>query len=61
MPIACPTLVIGGTDDRIVTGKASEEIAEKILGSQLYMYQGLGHGLYEEAPDFLNRVKVFCR
>lgn len=35
--ITCPTLVIGGTDDRIVTGKASEEIAEKILGSQLYM------------------------
>jgi pimeloyl-ACP methyl ester carboxylesterase len=57
--ITCPTLVIGGTDDRIVTGKASEEIAEKILGSQLYMYQGLGHGLYEEAPDFLNRVKDF--
>ena len=43
----------------VVTGKASEEIAEKILGSQLYMYQGLGHGLYEEAPDFLNRVKEF--
>jgi pimeloyl-ACP methyl ester carboxylesterase len=61
MPIACPTLVIGGTDDRIVTGKASEEIAGKIPGSKLYMYQGLGHGLYEEAPDFLNRVKDFCK
>ena len=58
--IACPTLVIGGTEDRIVTGKASEEIAGKIPGSQLYMYQGLGHGLYEEAPDFLERVKAFC-
>ena len=59
--ITCPTLVIGGTDDRIVTGKASEEIAGKIPGSQLYMYQGLGHGLYEEAPDFYERVKAFCR
>ena len=58
--ISCPTLVIGGTDDRIVTGKASEEIAEKIPGSQLYMYQGLGHGLYEEAPDFLQRIRDFC-
>ena len=59
--ITCPTLVIGGTDDRIVTGKASEEIAGKIPGSELLMYQGLGHGLYEEAPDFLTRVKEFCR
>ena len=59
--IACPTLVIGGTDDRIVTGRASEKIAAKIPGSGLYMYEGLGHGLYEEAPDFLRRVSDFCR
>ncbi|MGX8692791.1 MAG: alpha/beta fold hydrolase [Clostridia bacterium] len=59
--IACPTLVIGGTDDRIVTGRASEELAARIPGSELYMYEGLGHGLYEEAPDFLRRVADFCR
>ena len=58
--IACPTLVIGGTEDRIVTGEASEDIAGKIPGCRLYMYQGLGHGLYEEAPDFLERLKDFC-
>ena len=59
--IACPTLVIGGTEDKIVTGAASEEIAAKIPGSELYMYEGLSHGLYEEAPDFLQRVADFCR
>ena len=59
--IACPTLVIGGTDDRIVTGEASREIAERIPGSELYLYEGLGHGLYEEAPDFFRRVADFCR
>ena len=59
--IACPTLVIGGTDDRIVTGQASEELAARIPGGKLYMYQGLSHGLYEEAPDFLLRVADFCR
>lgn len=59
--IPCPTLVIGGAEDRIVTGPASEEIAEQIPGSRLYMYDGLGHGLYEEAPDFLDRVTAFCR
>ena len=58
--IACPTLVIGGHEDRIVTGAASEEIADRIPGCQLYMYYGLGHGLYEEAPDFLARVGAFC-
>ena len=59
--IHCPTLVIGGTDDRIVTGAASEEIAAQIPGAKLYLYEGLGHGLYEEAPDFLTRVADFCR
>ena len=58
--IACPTLVIGGTEDRIVTGQASVEIAGRVPGSELYMYEGLGHGLYEEAPDFLARVADFC-
>ena len=59
--ITCPTLVIGGTDDRIVTGSASAEIADAIPGSELFLYEGLGHGLYEEAPDFLKRVAAFCR
>lgn len=58
--ITCPTLVIGGAGDRIVTGNASAEIAERIPGAQLHMYEGLGHGLYEEAPDFLVRVRDFC-
>lgn len=57
--ITCPTLVVGGTDDRIVTGEASVEIADQIRGSSLKMYEGLGHGLYEE-PDFLEQVKRFC-
>ncbi|MBO6040391.1 MAG: alpha/beta hydrolase [Oscillospiraceae bacterium] len=59
--IACPTLVIGGCEDRIVTAAASEEIAQAIPGSELYLYEGLSHGLYEEAPDFLTRVAAFCR
>ena len=59
--IACPTLVIGGTEDRIVTGQASRELAERIPDCRLWMYEGLSHGLYEEAPDFLERVAAFCR
>ena len=59
--IGCPTLVIGGREDKIVTGAASAEIAERIPGCRLVMYDGLGHGLYEEAPDFLQRIMDFCR
>lgn len=57
--IKCPTLVVGGMEDKIVTGKASEEVAAEIEGSLLYMYEGLGHGLYEEAKDFNRRVLDF--
>lgn len=57
--IKSPTLVIGGDSDKIVTGKASKEIAEKIKGSKLFMYEGLGHGLYEEAKNFNSRVLDF--
>ena len=59
--IGCPTLVMGGAQDRIVTGEASRELADRIPGAELVMYEGLGHGLYEEAPDFLDRVAEFCR
>ena len=56
--ITCPTLVLGGADDKIVTGEASAKIAEK-LGCEIYMYEGLGHSAYEEAADFNIRVKEF--
>jgi pimeloyl-ACP methyl ester carboxylesterase len=59
--ISCQTLVIGGKEDQIVTGQASVEIAGKIPNCQLFLYEGLGHGLYEEAPDFLKRVSEFCQ
>ena len=57
--IKCPTLIIGGKCDKIVTGKASEEIAEKISDSEIFMYDDLGHSAYEEAPDFNSRVLDF--
>lgn len=59
--INCPTLVIGGTEDKIVLGESSKELAERIPGSELFMYEGLGHGLYEEAKDFIPRVSEFCK
>lgn len=56
--IQCPTLVLGGKQDQIVTGEASEEMAEK-LGCEIYMYERLGHSAYEEAADFNERIYKF--
>ena len=56
--IKCPALVIGGKQDKVVSGVASEEIAEK-LGCALHMYENLGHAAYEEAQDFNQMVYDF--
>lgn len=58
--IKCPVLVIGGRRDDIVTGKASQEIADA-LGCEIYMYDDLGHAAYEEAPDFNERILSFLK
>lgn len=57
--IKCPTLIIGGRQDKIATGEASEELAQAITGSSLYIYEDLGHGAYEEGKDFLTRITDF--
>ena len=57
--IVCPTLIIGGEDDKIVGIAASIELADKIKDSELFIYKGLGHAVYEEAKDFNNRVMSF--
>lgn len=57
--IACPTLIIGGEEDRIVGPLASHEMHAQIRGSELYMYPHLGHAAYEEAADFNKRVFEF--
>lgn len=53
------TLVIGGEKDMALGGDASREIAERISGAQLLMYDRWGHGLYEEEKTFNQVVKNF--
>jgi pimeloyl-ACP methyl ester carboxylesterase len=59
--IRCPTLVLGGMADKIVGAAASKEIADQIVGSELFMYEDLGHAAYEEAKDFPQRVIRFLQ
>ena len=56
--IQCPVFVIGGKQDKVVTGEASEEIAKK-LDCEIYLYEKLGHAAYEEAADFNQKVFDF--
>ena len=58
--ISCPTLIIAGDDDKTVGNDAPHEMNEAIDGSELYVYKGLGHGLFEEAKDFYDRILEFC-
>lgn len=58
--ITCPVFVIGGKQDHVVTGRASEEIAAQ-LKCKIHMYEALGHAAYEEAPDFNKRIYQFLR
>jgi len=57
--IQMPCLIIGAEQDKVVGGEASKQIASKISGSQLYMYPEYGHGVFEEAKDFNQRIKEF--
>lgn len=57
--IHAPTLVVGGEKDLALGGEASREIAARIPGAQLLMYPQWGHGLYEEAKDFNEKVQRF--
>lgn len=57
--IKCPALVIGASNDGILSPSGSAEIAERI-GCELYMYgRPYGHAVYDEAPDYKERVLEF--
>ncbi len=59
--IKCPTLVIGGDEDRVLGADAAAELAAGIENSRLYICEGLGHGAYEEDPRFNARVLDFLK
>lgn len=58
--IKCPVFVIGGELDQVVGEGASKEIADK-LKCEIYLYDNLGHAVYEEAKDFNQKVFEFLK
>jgi len=56
--IRCPVLVLIAGEDRVFGADASLEMADK-LNCERYIYEGYGHGVYDEAPDYLSHIKEF--
>ncbi len=59
--ITVPTLVIGGTHDRITVPSASEYVAEHLPKAQLALLEGCGHmPMLERHREFNELVASFC-
>ena len=58
--IICPSFIIAGDDDKTVGNDAPDELIKAIPNCSSYIYKGLGHGTFEEAKDFYDRVLEFC-
>ncbi|MDO5297490.1 MAG: alpha/beta hydrolase [bacterium] len=56
--ISCPVLVLGAKQDKIISPHASEDLQKK-LRCQSYIYDGYGHAVYDEAPDYKDKVLNF--
>jgi pimeloyl-ACP methyl ester carboxylesterase len=64
--IACPVLVLHGTEDRLVAVGNARVLADRIPGARLVLLEGAGHVYHSEQPeasdaavlDFLAAVKA---
>jgi len=59
--ISCPTLVVGGADDRAVPPEVQREMAARIPGAQLQQFPGYGHFNDMENPHYQPLVSGFGR
>ncbi len=60
--IQCPVFVIGDKTDAVLGAEASLEIADRLEskpGFRFHMYDGFGHGAYDLAPDYRQRLLDF--
>lgn len=56
--IKCPVFVIGSKADKVLGGGSSEMLAQN-LGCKLFMYEDFGHAVYDEAPDYKQKMLEF--
>jgi pimeloyl-ACP methyl ester carboxylesterase len=58
--IRCPTLVIGGAQDRVVPPEVQREMAARIPGCSLQLCDGFGHFNDMENPDYQHHIDKFA-
>ena len=56
--ISCPAFVIGADEDKIFAVQSAYELAN-LLKCECYVYEGYGHAVYDEAPDYLTHIDDF--
>jgi proline-specific peptidase len=49
--IRCPTLILSGELDPIITVRDQEELAEAIPESRLVVFENAGHGVWRDKPE----------
>ncbi|MGA8363677.1 MAG: alpha/beta hydrolase [Solirubrobacteraceae bacterium] len=54
--IACPTLIVWGDSDRVITVRDAAVFAEMIPGSRKVIYEDTGHMAQIERPDAFNSL-----
>lgn len=54
--IRCPTLVLHGTDDRVISVENARMLAERIPGAELRLLEGAGHVYHSERPEEADRA-----
>jgi pimeloyl-ACP methyl ester carboxylesterase len=59
--ITCPSLVIGGADDRVIPADVQREMAALIPNSRLVLYPGYGHGNDQEKPAYEVEARKFLK
>jgi pimeloyl-ACP methyl ester carboxylesterase len=52
--IGCPTLVVGGERDRLVSPRSLDDVATSITGARLEVMPDVGHHPMFERPDDFN-------
>ncbi len=58
--IKCPIFAVGSMKDKAVGSMAAPEIAA-LTGCGYYVYEGYGHAVYDEAPDYKVRIVAFFK
>ena len=56
--IACPALILYGGEDAVL-GKAAAAGLSAVKGSEVHVFQGYGHAVYDEEPRFRKMAKEF--